>query len=61
LAGNLFASHRSWSSLGRNPEAFIYIPLYGIRWHLLEMFIGRQNWSLSRTGKAGKNNCQTYG
>jgi hypothetical protein len=60
LPGELLAP-RPRSSLGGLPDAIIYIALHGIRRHLLEVLIGRQNRALSRTCQAGKNNRKTYG
>ncbi len=59
LAGQLPASRSPWSGLGSQTEALIYITLGSLRSHFLEMLIWSQNWALSRTGQAGKNNCQT--
>jgi hypothetical protein len=59
LAGHLLASRRPWSGLGSQTDALIYLTLGSLWSHFLEMLIGSQNWAFSRTGKAGKNYCQT--
>jgi hypothetical protein len=59
LAGYLLASRRPWSGLGSQTDALIHITLGSLWSHFLEMLIWSQDWAFSRTGKAGKNNCQT--
>lgn len=58
LPGELLAP-RPRSGLPSLLDAIIDIPLHGLRRHLLEVLIGRQNRALSRTCQAGKNNRKT--